>query len=232
MVAQLAQSEEDRFVRDFFAEVGSGFFVEVGIGHPTQGSQTWPLEQAGWTGVLIEPQPDLAAFLVTARSAKVFAVACSSPDKAGGSLPLHVSRPLTSFDRAAVASDSETQYMLRVPVRTLDSLLEEAEAPIPIDFISVNVEGHELQALRGFDFARWQPHLVAVGTSAGSFKAHRYLRRAGYCLIRCDGANVWYAAGELRVRVAWRQRWDIVRIFYLEWPLRILRRAFRRVRRR
>ena len=42
-------------------------------------SQSWHLEQLGWTGILIEPQPDLAAALRQVRTARVFAVACSSP---------------------------------------------------------------------------------------------------------------------------------------------------------
>jgi hypothetical protein len=75
--------EEERLVREFFGGAMSGFFVEVGANHPTHGSQTWHLEHAGWSGVLAEPQPDLAAFLVTARSAKVFAVACTSSGNAG-----------------------------------------------------------------------------------------------------------------------------------------------------
>ena len=75
--------EEHALVREFFGGDTSGYFVEVGANHPTEGSQTWHLEQAGWTGVLVEPQPDLAAFLVTSRKARVFAAACSSPDNAG-----------------------------------------------------------------------------------------------------------------------------------------------------
>ena len=148
---------------EFFDGATTGFFVEVGVNHPTQGSQSWPLEQAGWTGALVEAQPDLAAFLVASRSAKVFAVACSASDEAGGSLSLRVSHPQSGGpDHAAGAST--THYTVLVPVRTLDSILEEAEAPIPIDFLSINSGGQELQALRGFDLARWQP---AVDTRTG-----------------------------------------------------------------
>ena len=49
-----------------------------------------------------------------------------------------------------------------VPTRTLDSILEEAEAPAPIDLLSIDVEGHETEVLRGFDFGRWQPLLILI----------------------------------------------------------------------
>ena len=104
MAVHPTHEQEQALVREFFGGEASGYFVEVGANHPTQGSQTWHLEQAGWTGVLVEPQPDLAAFLVTSRKARVFAVACSSADNAGKTLPLHVDGPRSALDRDPIAA--------------------------------------------------------------------------------------------------------------------------------
>ena len=38
----------------FFGNI-KGYYVEVGANDPRERSQTWHLEQQGWTGVLIEP---------------------------------------------------------------------------------------------------------------------------------------------------------------------------------
>ncbi|MGC1466374.1 MAG: hypothetical protein WA792_11645, partial [Pseudolabrys sp.] len=88
---------EMRLVAAFFGGT-KGFFVEVGANDPHARSQTLHLERAGWTGILIEPQPDLAEQLRTMRTGKVFAVACSSPEHAGRTMPLHVAGPLSSLD--------------------------------------------------------------------------------------------------------------------------------------
>jgi len=133
-----SHEEEQARVREFFGGDNSGYFVEVGANHPTHGSQTWHLEQAGWTGVLVEPQPDLAAFLVTSRKARVFATACSSPDNAGQSLPLHVDGARSALDRDRMAPGAQAAYVIVVPTRTLDSILEEAASPIPIDLLSID----------------------------------------------------------------------------------------------
>ena len=45
-------------------------FVEVGANDPERYSQTWALEQRGWTGVLVEPLPDLAKKLREQRRAQ------------------------------------------------------------------------------------------------------------------------------------------------------------------
>jgi FkbM family methyltransferase len=226
----LPQHEEERLIREFFGGAQTGFFVEVGANHPTVNSQTWHLEQAGWTGVLVEPQPDLAAFLVTARSAQVFAVACSSPDKAGGTLPLHVAGPLSSLDRGQMAPGARTEYTLMVPVRTLDDILEEADAPTPVDFLSIDVEGHEVEVLRGFDFVQWLPRLILLEDHVRNLKAHRFLRRAGYRLIRRAGLNGWYVPDFTERRPSGRERWEIIRKYYLALPFRMLRNVSRRLR--
>jgi FkbM family methyltransferase len=152
-VSRVPPDHETRLIAAFFSG-RQGFFVEVGANEPRERSQTWHLEQAGWSGVLIEPQPELAAQLRAHRTAKVFAVACSSPANAGKTLPLHVAGPLSSLDRARMAPGASPETVIEVPVRTLDSVLAEAGAPVGFDFLSIDVEGHEIEVLRGFDSAR------------------------------------------------------------------------------
>jgi len=50
-----SQLKENNLVWEFFGRKTSGFFVEVGANDPFLLSQTWMLEQKGWTGVLVEP---------------------------------------------------------------------------------------------------------------------------------------------------------------------------------
>jgi hypothetical protein len=62
------EAEEKRAIRDFFQNTTTGFFVEVGANEPTvPESQTWHLEQTGWTGILIEPVPSLYLSLLSKK---------------------------------------------------------------------------------------------------------------------------------------------------------------------
>lgn len=230
MAKPISQPEEERLVREFFGGTEPGFFVEVGANHPTLNSQTWHLEQAGWTGVLIEPQPDLAAFLVTSRSAQVFAVACSSPDKAGGQLPLHVAGPLSSLEQEQMVPGAKSEYTIMVPVRTLDDILEEADAPTPIDLLSIDVEGHELEVLRGFDFAYWRPRLILLEDHVANLRKRRFLQSTGYRLVRHAGFNGWYVPIDSPLQPTSQERWEILRKYYFALPFRKLRNASRSIR--
>ena len=232
MARALPEGREQALVREFFGEARRGFFVEVGANRPRQASQTWHLEQLGWTGVLIEPQPDLAGELRRARSAKVFAVACSSPANAGRCMRLHVAGALSALDRERMAPGARAERVIEVPVRTLDDILLEARAPARLDFLSIDVEGHELEVLSGFDFARWRPRLVLLEDHVGSLAKHRFVEGAGYRLIRRVENNGWYVPRDAAAAVAPGERWEIVRKYYLGLPFRMARNASRALRRR
>ena len=207
--------DESQFVLDFFADADAGIFVEVSPGRI--GSPGAALEARGWTGVLVEPQPDLAAFLVTARSAKVFAVACVSPDQAGQTVPLHM------------PTSGAAPFVVLVPARTLDDILDEAEAAAPLDLLAVDAAGYESDALLGFDFDHWQPRLVALRDRLQTLQAHRLMRSRGYRLIRRAGDHSCYVPVHAPARATGRERWRIVREYYLGWPFRLVRTAMRRL---
>jgi FkbM family methyltransferase len=225
VVVQSSQQEQ-QLLREFFDGETKGFFVEVGASQPTEGSQTWHLEQAGWTGILIEPQPDLAAFLVMARkNAKVFAVACGSRDDAGQPVPLRVSG-VHPGDRAAPAT--ATGYVVSAPARTLDSILEEASAPVPFDLLVVDAGDGEVDVLRGFNFRQWQPLLIVLENRDISLRTHRLVRSQGYRLLRRLDSSSWYVPEDDDARMPTSERWIMLRSYYLAAPLRALGRAVRR----
>jgi FkbM family methyltransferase len=228
-MARVPPDQEMRLIAAFFGN-RRGYFVEVGANEPRERSQTWHLEQAGWTGVLIEPQPALAAKLRAARSAQVFAVACSSPDDAGKTLPLHVAGPLSALDRERMAPGANPETVIDVPVRTLDSVLEEAGSPPGFDFLSIDVEGHEIEVLRGFDIARWHPRLILLEDHVGDLSKHRFLTAAGYRIIRRYENNGWYVPRAAADRPGLADRWKILRKYYLALPFRRMRNFFRRLR--
>lgn len=221
---------EERLKAEFFASAQGGFFVDVGANEPQHNSQSWPLEQRGWNGVLIEPQPELAAKLRQSRRVRIVAAACSSPENAGHAMTLHLSGPHSSLRSELAVADSIPYGTIEVPTRTLDDILTEAGAPTPIDFVSIDVEGHEIEVLRGFDIGRWRPRLILIEDHAMNLATHRFLTRAGYRLFRRTGLNNWYAPAAAAPPIGLWGTWQFVRKYYLGRPFRILREEKRRIR--
>lgn len=227
----LDPNDEAGLVREFF-QSRRGYFVDVGANDPTDWSQSFHLERLGWDGVLVEPQPDLAEALRRSRKASVHAVACSSPDNAGRSMTLRLAGAYSTLNPALRVADADVAGTIEVPVRTLNEVLIEARAPSPIDFLSIDVEGHERDVLRGFDFARWRPRLILIEDHVLDRRLHRDLVARGYAWIRRTGLNAWYVPASSAPKIGAYGRWQFVRKYYLGVPFRRLRESWRRLRRR
>ena len=232
MNAILPYAAENRLKEEFFGHSDNGFFVEVGANDPEQWSQSFHLERLGWHGIVVEPQPHLAEMLRRRRTAEVYEVACSAPENAGERMMLHLAGGHSSFDPMLKVADVRPEGSLEVPLRTLDEILAETEAPSPIDFLAIDVEGHEMEVLRGFDFARWRPRLIMVEDLVLDMRLHRFMQSQSYKWIRRTDVNSWYVPSESPLRVGLIGRWQFFRKYYLGTPFRRLRETLRRLRAR
>ena len=218
-------SMEQRLKEDFFADTPAGFFVDVGANDPTDGSQTWHLELKGWHGVLIEPQPRLAQKLKEQRRVPVFACACSSPTNTGKMLPFQLSGIQSSLNLNFFVAGMRKEEIIEVPVRTLDDILLEIKAPVPIDFLSIDVESHEIEVLSGLTLTRWRPRLILIEDIVLNLRLHRVLQSRGYRWVRRTGLNSWYVPRESRMSVSPFGSWQFFRKYYLGTPFRNAREA-------
>jgi FkbM family methyltransferase len=222
--------DENRLKDEFFAHSAKGFFVEVGANDPRQWSQSFHLEERGWDGILVEPQPPLADELRKQRRAQVYAVACSSRENSGKSMSLHLAGGHSSLDPGLAVVGVRPHGSVDVPLRTLDEILTEARAPSPLDLVSIDVEGHEIEVLDGFDLDRWRPRLILIEDLALNTKLHRYLTARGYKWVRRTSLNGWYVPAESKMRVSWFGRLQFFRKYYLAVPFRRLRETGRKLR--
>ncbi len=220
---------EEALKAEYFGATPAGFFVDVGANAPKDGSQTFAMERRGWTGVLVEPQPDLAEQLRQERRAKVYAVACSTPANAGKTLTLHLAGIQSSLEPDFYAAGMRRGGTVQVPVMTLDQVLDDAGAPRPIDFVSIDVEGHDIEVLSGFDLSRWRPRVLFIEDVVQNLALHRHLTARGYRWFRRTGINSWYVPADAPERVGLAGRLQFVRKYYLGLPFRILREKKRRL---
>jgi FkbM family methyltransferase len=222
---------EDEARIKFFPN-STGFFVEVGANDPVKLSQTYTLELAGWAGILIEPLPEMARRLRSQRSARVFEYACCSPAQAGKTATLFVAGIYSSLKPELPTPAVKPTTTISVETRELDQVLNEAGAPAPIDFISIDVEGLELDVLDGFSLEKWKPKLLVVEDRAIDFMLHQYISKRGYRWIKRFGINNWYVPAESFAEISWLGKLQYLNKFYLGLPLRRFRRRIALSRRR
>jgi len=187
---------EDELVWQFFGCKVSGFFIEVGANDPESGSQTWMLEQKGWSGILVEPQKQFSDQLKSKRpKSQVFCVACG-PAGSRGTADLHIpAEGLNGFatlERNADDYGIEYERVERVELTSLDELCARSGHRGQIDFVSLDTEGTELEVLRGFDLAKHRPALILLEDKGTSMAKHRHLTTHGYKLVKRTQLNNWY----------------------------------------
>lgn len=208
-------------VWNFFQRSREGVFVDVGANHPTRTSLTFFLEQQGWRGVLVEPNPRLCTLLCTHRlRSQIFQTAVGNAAMAGemdlllGVSDLHSTLAPTNGDPLSGES-------VRVTVRTLDDVLV-AAGVAQIDFLSLDIEGLELEALQGLDLKKYAPRLILMEDKHHTFRKYFYLRRQGYRLVRRTDLNDWYVPEDSPYTRASMnslgQRWRLWRKMWLNAP--------------
>lgn len=209
-----------------------GVFFEAGANEPITGNQTYLLETLGWSGVLVEPNIELAKKCRTLRPrSKVYPFALMAPGSPAY-IKFRIPGHLSSAQGHIVEETSSCKnkdYFFKSEVRTMDQVLEDSGF-LKLDFLSLDLEGYEAEALRGFSFARWKPRLISVEDHCENLHTHRILLRNGYKLIRRIGDNHWYLPGYVRYPTSWGFRVEAFRKLYLSLPLRKLRALSRKLR--
>jgi len=228
------EEREQEMVWAFLGQRRTGFFVEVGANDPKVLSQTWHLEAKGWRGILVEPNPTCAEALRQQRkNSTVFQVACSSPENSGDAL-FHFSKSSALSGLQKHVDDPRIEYDHSEPVHvtTLDAILEKAGNP-HIDFISIDVEGTELDVLKGFDLGKHRPSLILLEDKVHDLQKHCFLKTKGYKLIRRTRVNNWYIPKDVPYSAtSWMQRLKLFRKMYLGTPWRKLMLKSKRYRKR
>jgi len=158
-VTYSSQIGQDKWVLEtMFPGVTDGYFLDVGSGHGTFHSNTVELERRGWSGICVDPFPTH----METRTCQMFKeIVWSVPGKV-----------MTFYKADGLAGVEDTlnrwrDQALKAPsvqltTVTLDDLLTRAKAPSFIHFMSLDIEGAELEALRAFPFDRIRLGALAI----------------------------------------------------------------------
>ena len=186
-----SQYGEDVLLWNFFGGKRNGFYVDVGAYDGVGFSNSYFFEAIGWTGVLIEPVPEFAESCRIARPGSHVIEAAAGRGKAGTSETLNIaSGPggvgtlsyvgTNSGQASRIAREGGDVRKIDVPVVSLDEVL--AGHAGDIDFVSIDVEGRELDVLGGFDIERYRPRVLVVEDNFGGTdpRVSEWLGARGY----------------------------------------------------
>jgi len=196
-----AQLHQDLWVLAETKRKRGGFFVEIGAYDGIEHSNTYLLEKEfGWTGILVEPNPEFHAALRERRSSVLSTKAAySKPGKVDFVSASHgVLSGIAehAFDDKHAELRREGGGVISVEAVTLNDLLKEHQAPKTIDYISIDTEGSELEILTAFDFTAFDVRLFSIehNFTPREREIDGLLRRHGYRRVyrRASRFDAWY----------------------------------------
>lgn len=159
-----SQFDEEIVIRDFFQDRRDGFFLDVGCSLPRKNSTTFYLEERlGWKGIGVDALPGYAPLWAKVRPNSKFLNFLVIDEVKEQHTFYGADWPgVSSVHKQQVEKMVGDRYdEIQVPSITIDKLLEAAEVE-KIDFLSMDIEGAQMQALAGFDINRWKPDLVCI----------------------------------------------------------------------
>jgi FkbM family methyltransferase len=182
----------------------TGFYVDVGAWDPDLDSVTKHFYDRGWRGINVEPIPELYDKFEVMRPRDInvhAAVSAHDGEAVVWKAPPVVGGHSTLDESVAVAHMADDQEFIPLTVRSLRlaTLLDQfVPSGTEIDFLKVDVEGHEGEVLRSNDWDRWRPKVIVVEcmTPHVSGSTHSQweplLLDAGYEAVLFDGLNRFY----------------------------------------
>lgn len=201
-----AQYGQDRYVvEELLGGKKGGTFIEIGAYDGLTLSNTWLLERDyGWRGVCIEAMPE--TFAALKRNRACVCVHAAAAATSGGKVVFHAlsgnSAMLSgrldtqsAVHKRRIAGDlarhGNSARTVEVPTMKAADLLRH-HGMTEVDYASVDVEGGELECLKGLLESGIVVHIIGIENNYGERPAHRLLKQHGYLRIRRLGSDDFY----------------------------------------
>lgn len=200
-IISFAQNYEDIILERIFKEKNIGFYIDVGCFHPVIKSITCNFYLKGWRGINIDVSKENIERFDKFRplDKNIYSLIGSKNTKEDVYILEGTTRSTKKKELGDLyIKEGKNVSKKKISQRTLNSILNEIENLPEIDFLSIDVEGAELDVLKGLNLKKYRPKVIlaeAVFPVTNIPDYHDWepiLLNAGYELIYIDGLNRFY----------------------------------------
>lgn len=164
-IVSYSQNGEDILLNNhIFQNKENGFYIDIGSHHPRQFSNTYLLYKRGWSGINIDPIPNMKKiFEERVRDLNINAGISDHTGKI--KYYAFTKGTLNTFDEETAKKQSRMYGEFtthEMQVYTLKEIITKHAPEKQIDFMNIDVEGFELKILNSHDWVKYPPTLIAI----------------------------------------------------------------------
>lgn len=153
----------DLLINYYFKNKKKGFYLDVGCQHPVSNNNTYLLFKKGWSGINIDlDQKSIDLFNLVRNKDINLNTAVSSSVTEKKLFFYHDKSAINTLDEnVSNFQSAKVKEIRNVKTNTLNNILNKYNIK-KIDYLNIDVEGHEIDVLNGFDIKKYSPEIVSI----------------------------------------------------------------------
>lgn len=156
-----SQIGQDKWVHSIIGNKQNGYFIELGACDGLYLSNTLFFErELGWNGICIEPNSVYFKELEKNRKCNISNDLISSVS--GNEVDFSICGAASGIADENIGPFTSKNYIIKKVTTTLAEVLDGINAPNVIDYLSLDVEGHEYSILSTFPFSKYKFRCITV----------------------------------------------------------------------
>ncbi|MCK5134019.1 MAG: FkbM family methyltransferase [Candidatus Sabulitectum sp.] len=167
-----SQYGEDMVLKAIFARYPityPGFYVDIGAHHPLRFSNTRFFYEQGWSGICVDPLPGSAQIFTRWRPRDMF-LQVGVANAEGEMTYFMFDEPALNTFSEKIAGENVSRVRLKQKVKVfpLRRIFADHLPAREVDFLSVDVEGLDMEVLHSNDWTVYRPRIVLIEETIAS----------------------------------------------------------------
>ena len=151
----------DLIITKLLNSKNKGIYIDVGCHHPFLNNHSYLLYKSGWEGINIDIDYNSIDMFNFFRKSDVNIQTAVTDHKGEVDLFFYHNRAAKNTISKEFGSDAKEQK--KINSDTLNNIIENSKFKnSKIDFVSIDVEGNEMNVLNGFDLKKYKPKLILL----------------------------------------------------------------------
>jgi len=153
----------DLLVDYIFKNKKKGLYVDVGAQHPVSNNNTYLLYKRGWRGINIDLDiENIKLHNLVRQNDLNLCEAISSKSKELDLFFYHDKSPINTVEKIVADSQkAKVKQIKKIKTTTLNKILDANDIK-HINYLNIDVEGHEIHVLKGLDLIKYKPDVISI----------------------------------------------------------------------